>query len=106
MTPKELTALKLKFYDAMICDPELSAIALRVAWLLLSRYLNAQSLVAWPSAEMLAGDLRSSVRNVRRAIEHLTKQRWFEIERRGGRGHSNVYSANFKRVTGMVEKRC
>ena len=56
MTPKELTALKLKFYDAMIRDPELSAIALRVAWLLLSRYLNAQSLVAWPSAEMSAGE--------------------------------------------------
>ncbi len=55
MTPKELTALKLKFYDAMIRDPELSAIALRVAWLLLSRYLNAQSLVAWPCAEMSAG---------------------------------------------------
>ncbi len=31
MTPQELTALKLKFYDALVCDPELSATALRVA---------------------------------------------------------------------------
>ncbi len=99
MTPQELTALKLKFYDALVCDPELSAIALRVAWLVLSRYLNARSLVAWPSAETLAGDLGSSLRNVWRAIEQLTKQRWFVIERGGGRGHSNVYSANFERVT-------
>ena len=34
-----------------------------------------QSLVAWPSAEMLAGDLRSSVRNVRRAIPLLAARR-------------------------------
>ena len=101
MTPQELTALKLKFYDALVCDPELSAIALRVAWLVLSRYLNARSLVAWPSAETLAGDLGSSVRNVWRAIEQLTKQRWFVIERGGGRGHSNVYSANFEKVTDL-----
>ncbi len=46
MTPQELTALKVKFYDALVCDPELSAMDLRIAWLLLSRYLNAASLVA------------------------------------------------------------
>lgn len=101
MTPQEVTALKLKFYDALVCDPELSAVALRVAWLLLSKYLNSRSLVAWPSAETLAGDLGSSVRQVRRAIEQLTKRRWFEIERGGGRRHSNVYSATFERVTDM-----
>ncbi len=101
MTPQELTALKLKFYDALVCDPKLSAIALRVAWLLLSRYLNARSLVAWPSAETLARDLGSSVRTVRRAIEQLTTLRWFEIKRGCGRGHSNVYSANFEMVTDL-----
>ena len=101
MTPQELTALKLKFYDALVCDPKLSAIALRVAWLLLSRYLNARSLVAWPSAETLARDLGSSVRTVRRGIEQLTTLRWFEIKRGCGRGHSNVYSANFEKVTDL-----
>ena len=100
LSPKELTALKLKFYDTLVCDPKLSAMDLRIAWLLLSRYLNAKSLVAWPSAETLASDLGSSVRVVRRSIKRLTaKDGWFTIKRGGGRRHSNVYSANFERVT-------
>jgi hypothetical protein len=99
MTPKELTALKLRFYDALVCDPKLSAMDLRIAWLLLSRYLNARSLVAWPSAETLAGDLGSSVRGVRNSIQRLTVPGgWFKIEQGGGRRHSNVYAANFERV--------
>ncbi len=28
MTPQELTALKVKFYHALVCDPELSAMGL------------------------------------------------------------------------------
>ena len=32
MSPKELTALKLRFYDALVCDPKLSAMDLRIAW--------------------------------------------------------------------------
>ena len=46
MTPKELTALKFRLYDALVCDPKLSGLDLRVAWLLLTRHLNAQSLAA------------------------------------------------------------
>ncbi len=99
MTPQELTALKVKFYDALVCDPELSAMDLRIAWLLLSRYLNAGSLVAWPSAETLARDLGSSVRGVRDSIQRPTAPgEWFKIEQGGGRRHSKVYSANFERV--------
>ncbi len=99
MTPRELTALKLKFYDALVCDQKLSAMDLRIAWLLLSRYLNAASLVAWPSAETLASDLGSSLRGVRNSIQRLTAPGgWFTIEQGGGRRHSNVYSANFERV--------
>jgi hypothetical protein len=99
MTTKELTALKLRFYDALVCDPKLSAMDLRIAWLLLSRYLNAKLLVAWPSAETLARDLGSSVRGVRNSIQRLTVPGgWFKIEQGGGRRHSNVYAANFERV--------
>ena len=99
MTPKELTALKLKFYGALVRDPNLSAMDLRIAWLLLSQYLNAQSLVAWPSAETMARDLGSSLRGVRNSIQRLTApDGWFKITQGGGRGHSNVYTANFERV--------
>jgi hypothetical protein len=103
ITPKELTALKLRFYDELICDPKLSAMDLRIAWLLLSRYLNGKSLVAWPSAETLARDLGSSVSGVRRSIQRLTTEGgWFKIKKGGGRRHSNVYSANFKRVAATL----
>lgn len=98
MIPKELTALKLRFYDALVCDPKLSAMDLRIAWLLLSRYLNGKSLVAWPSAETLVRDLGSSVRGVRLSIKRLTERRWFNIKKGRGRRQSNTYSANFERV--------
>ncbi len=99
MTPKELTALKLRFYDALVCDPKLSAMDLRIAWLLLSRYLNGKSLVAWPSAETLARDLGSSVRGVRLSIKRLAAPGgWFKIKKGRGRRQSNRYSANFERV--------
>ncbi len=100
MTPKELTALKLAFYDALVCDLKLSAMDMRVAWLLLSRYLNAKSLEAWPSMETLARDLKSSHRQVRRSIKKLVERKWFKIEEEScGCLRSNVYSANFKRGT-------
>ena len=98
MTPKELTALKLRFYDELVCDPKLTAMDLRIAWLLLSRYLNAKSLVAWPSADTLARDLGSSVRGVRLSIKRLTERGWFKIKKGRGRRQSNTYSANFERV--------
>ncbi len=99
MTTKELTALKLRFYDAIVRDPDLWALDLRIAWVLLSKYLNSESLVAWPSAETLAGELGASISGVRRSIKRLTAPgRWFTIEKGGGRRRSNVYSANFERV--------
>ena len=53
LTPKELTALKLRLYDAIVRDPDLWALDPRIAWVLPSKYLNSESLVAWPSAETL-----------------------------------------------------
>ena len=53
LTPKELTALKLRLYDAIVRDPDLWALDLRIAWVLRSKYLNSESLVACPSAETL-----------------------------------------------------
>ena len=100
MTPKELTALKLAFYDTLVCDLKLSAMGMRVAWLLLSRYLNAKSLEAWSSMEALARDLKSSHRQVRRSVKKPIEQKWFKVEKKSwGRLRSNVYSANFKRGT-------
>lgn len=55
MTPKELTALKLRLYDAIVRDPDLWALDLRIAWVLLSKYLNSESLVAEPMIAPLNG---------------------------------------------------
>ncbi|MCH8996691.1 MAG: helix-turn-helix domain-containing protein [Proteobacteria bacterium] len=100
VTPQELTKLKFKFYGALVCDQKLSGLELRVAWLLLTRYLNAKSLVAWPSKETLARDLGSSSSPVRRALKRLVERKWFKIEHKGGgRRHANVYSACLERGT-------
>ncbi len=66
---------------------------------MLSKYLNSRSLLAWPSAETLAGELGPSKSGVRRSIKRLTAPgRWFTLEKGGGRKRSNVYCANFERI--------
>ncbi len=91
LTPKELTALKLTFYDAIVRDPKLWALDLRIAWVLLSKYLNSKSMVAWPSAETLARELGASISGVRRSIKRLNAPGgWFRIEKGGGRRRSNI----------------
>ncbi len=94
MTPKELTKAKIDLYGKLVCDPRTSAAVLGVAWLLLFKYLNAESVVAWPAAQILADDLGASERAVRYARNWLVDEGWFSAERSKGR-HSNRYSPNF-----------
>ncbi len=97
MTPKELTKAKIDLYGKLVCDPRTSAAVHGVAWLLLFKYLNAESVVAWPSAQRLADDLGGSNRAVRYALNWLVDEGWFSVKRSRGR-HSNKYSPNFGTV--------
>ena len=97
MTPKELTKAKIDLYGELVRDPRTSAAVLGVAWLLLFKYLNSESVVAWPAAQTLADDLGGSLRAVRYALDWLTDEGFFSAKRSKGR-HSNRYSPNFGTV--------
>ena len=97
MIPKELTKAKIDLYGELVRDPRTSAAVLGVAWLLLFKYLNAESVVAWPAAQTLADDLGGSLRAVRYALDWLTDEGFFSAKRSKGR-HSNRYSPNFGTV--------
>ncbi len=99
MTPKKMTKVKIALYDELVRDPRSGAIDLRVAWLLLFKYLNSESEIAWPSAETMAKELSVAVRSVRYSIQRLTgPNSYFTIVQGGGRGHSNRYTPNFQTV--------
>ncbi len=105
MTPKELTKAKIDLYGELVRDPRTSAAVLGVAWLLLFKYLNAESVVAWPAAQTLADDLGGSLRAVRYALDWLTDEGFFSAKRSKGR-HSNRYSPNFSTVQETAPLRC
>jgi hypothetical protein len=97
MTPKELTKAKIELYGELVCAPGVSAGTLGVAWLLLFKYLNSESGVAWPAAQTLADDLGASLRAVRYALNWLVEEDWFSAQRSKGRT-SNRYVPNFSTV--------
>ena len=100
MTPKEAIKAKIAIYDELVRDSRARAVDLRVAWLLLFKYLNAESGLAWPSASTMAMETSISVRAVRRSIRWLTVPGgYFTKTKGGGRGHSNQYTPNLERVT-------
>ncbi len=100
MTPKEAIKAKIAIYDELVRDSRASGMDMRVAWLLLFKYLNAESGLAWPSASTMATETSTSVRAVRRSIRWLTVPGgYFTKTKGGGRGHSNQYTPNLERVT-------
>ena len=100
MTPKELAKFKFDHYASMMRDGNLSAVDLKVAWLLLFKYMNTKTMTAWPSAETMAEDIGASVRTVRRSIRRLTTAGgYFTVDPGGGRGQSNRYSPSTLTVT-------
>ena len=100
MNPSELTKFKIDFYADLVRNRSLSATDLSVAWLLIFKYLNRESMTAWPSAETLAADLGRTVGTVRRSIGRLTTPGgYFIVARGGGRGQSNRYRANTETVS-------
>lgn len=85
MDAKEFIRQKMRFCDALNADNGLTRTAHGVARQLVSKYLNRQNQLAWPSAETLANDLNVSVRSVRRDIRQLTQPEGWFIKVQGGR---------------------
>ena len=99
MNPSELTKFKLDLYADLVRDRSLSAVDLRVGWLLLFKYLNRESMTAWPSVKTLAADLGTIRRTVQRSMARLTTPGgYFIVKTGGGRGQSNRYEPNTERA--------
>jgi hypothetical protein len=90
---KQFTRLKFDWLEQVASDDGLPPQAPRIAILLASRYLNKDTLLANPSYETIADDLRieenTAIATVRALINrgHMV----IAIPGRKGRGHSNHY---------------
>jgi hypothetical protein len=81
---------KLTWLEGVAQDQSLSRLALRIAILMVTRYMNAKWRLAWPSAAKLADVLSAHPRNIQRAIEELVNAGWLS-KSPGARGRANRY---------------
>ena len=84
---------KLTWLEGVAQDRTLTRLALRIAILMATRYINAKWRLAWPSAATLADVLGANPRNIQRAIKQLVHKGWLSKSpgARGARGRSNRY---------------
>jgi hypothetical protein len=87
---RNVTALKLKTFDRLVCDKRLTGLSIRVAWRIIDRMNH--DLISWPSYARLAKELNCSERAVKRAVALLCKLGWLDKVEGGGRGRSNRYA--------------
>lgn len=74
-------------------DVSLPCMAVRLA-IVMIRYINNQSGIAWPSQDTLAKDIRASIDTVRRGLNALVNAGHLVRLTAGGPGHSAQYRLN------------
>ena len=75
---KTFTRRKLKFFDRLIRDRNLSGMDPCVAWRLLDR-ISVESKSCYPSLEKVAAELDCNERTVRRSVDALEENGWFDV---------------------------
>lgn len=88
---------KEKAMAALACIKGLSPAALKVALRLLHHF-NCRTGRCDPGIETLATTINMSVKSVFRAIDELETLGLFDIDHRRGRGNTNRYHPNYKRM--------
>ena len=86
---KAFTRKKLKFFDRLIRDRNLNGMDPCVAWRLLDR-ISVEGNHCYPSLETVAAELDCNEKTVRRSINALEENGWFDIKRGGG-GRKKVH---------------
>ena len=76
---------KIVWLDQVLADSEVTAIAFQVAYLLVTKFMNAKTGTAWPAIATLAAHLHKSRRRIQEAITNLIERKHLE-HRRGGTG--------------------
>jgi hypothetical protein len=89
-------ARKEAWLAAVAADPKLGRLSLRAA-MVLYRYFNSRSGKAWPSLELISGELAADRRHLRRALSALVAAGHLYREWGGrGRGKTNAYYMDIK----------
>jgi hypothetical protein len=96
------TQEKFRWLEQIAKDPALSAAALRVAIIIVTKYINRKTGTARPSAETLAHDTKSCVRTAISATHALVKNGHLEGYLGGGRHRTNEYWLVLKTVHGTA----
>lgn len=91
---KEITRSKLQWLDQVAADQAVSATTFRVAYVLMSRYLDAKTGDAYPSQSTLAEACGLKERATRNALTALAETGYLE-HKKGGWGFQNRYRMTF-----------
>jgi hypothetical protein len=88
----DFTRLRFIWLDMVATDPRARGLATSIAVVLVNRYLNWESRMAWPSTERLAVDLGDVDRtSVQRGLRRLQRLGYLWIRTGGGRRNTNSY---------------
>lgn len=90
MSGDDFTRTKFAWLDQVANDPEVSAIAFKLAYRI-ATHLNRKTRVAWPSQVALAAGCGLVDRSVRRLLVALQVRGHLSIKPGGGRGHASEY---------------
>jgi hypothetical protein len=75
-----------------VLEPDGLSLLARAVAVVLCEYANAETGLAWPSADTIGGHLCTSERSARRGLDELAAAGWVTLVERGcGRGNPSVY---------------
>jgi DNA-binding transcriptional MocR family regulator len=92
-------APKFQFIDALNTAQDLKPLARQVGILLVTRYLNGKTGVAYPSYTRIADDIGAERESVMRSVGQLVRQGWFTKRTGGSTRNTNVYGPVWEKVT-------
>jgi Helix-turn-helix domain len=97
MTGDNFTKRRLAWLEAVTLDQNMTGSAIRVANIIVLRYLSRAKGCAWPSFDRLAHDLGAGRSSIIRALALLEGLGWLVIEHNGGRHATNRYALQMQK---------
>lgn len=85
---------RLEWLDQVLADPDVGPQSFQVAYVLVTRFLNAASGRAWPTIATLGREVNRSSRRAQEAVTELVT-RGHLTHQRGGKGRPSVYEIAF-----------
>lgn len=76
---------RFRWLGTIACDPNISASAFRLAYIIATQFMNRRTGHAWPSLSTLGSLLHRDERQVRRLVDELEEAGYLKTEKRGRR---------------------